>query len=158
MLHNYTNGKNFEITDKHLEMINKIFPEYDITKEIILGEIEKVSEEMEKIDYLFPFVDDNDEMWLKEYHKYKNNDTDYKSDILTGEARYKTYDLLKYKLRSIEMYMPWINNVYMIVASPSQIPEWLDTSKVKIVYHKDFIPEEFLPTFNSNVIELLRYR
>jgi hypothetical protein len=122
--------------------------------DIDLGKIEKVSEEKEKIDYLFPFVDDNDEMWLKEYHKYKNDDTDYKTNSLNGEARYKTYDLLKYKLRSIEMYMPWINNVYMIVASPSQIPEWLDTSKVKIVYHKDFIPEEFLPTFNSGTIEM----
>ena len=79
---------------------------------------------------------------------------DYKNDTVCGAARYKTYDLLKYKLRSIEKNMPWVRNIYMIVASPSQIPEWLDTSKVKIVYHKDIIPEEFLPTFNSSTIEM----
>ncbi|WP_407192009.1 hypothetical protein [Citrobacter freundii] len=32
-----------------------------------------------------------------------------------------------------------------------QIPSWIDTKnkKLNIVFHKDFIPEEYLPTFNS---------
>lgn len=36
------------------------------------------------------------------------------------------------------------------------LPEWLDTShpKLNIINHKDYIPEKYLPTFNSNVIEL----
>ena len=40
------------------------------------------------------------------------------------------------------------------------LPEWLDTTnpKLHIVNHKDYIPEEFLPTFNANTIELNLHR
>jgi hypothetical protein len=54
----------------------------------------------------------------------------------------------------MEKNIPWINNIYMVVASPSQVPDWLDTDKVKIIYHKDIIPEKFLPVFNTFAIKL----
>ena len=104
------------------------------------------------IDYVFPYVDDSDDIWYSEYEKYYSGC--YEGDKANGMARYKTYDLLKYKFRCIEKNMPWVRNIYMIVACPSQVPQWLDTSKVKIVYHKDIIPEELLPTFNSTTIEM----
>jgi len=44
------------------------------------------------------------------------------------------------------------------VALPSQVPYWLDTSKVKVVLHKDFIDSSFLPTFNSQSIELYLFK
>ena len=35
------------------------------------------------------------------------------------------------------------------------IPQWLNTKhpKLNIVCHEDFIPQKFLPTFNSHTIE-----
>ncbi|MDR2890421.1 MAG: stealth conserved region 3 domain-containing protein, partial [Alistipes sp.] len=41
-----------------------------------------------------------------------------------------------------------------------QKPEWLDETnpKLNLVHHRDYIPAEFLPTFNSNVIELHLHR
>ena len=41
-----------------------------------------------------------------------------------------------------------------------QKPEWLDENnpKIHLVNHKDFIPAEFLPTYNSVVIERYMYR
>ena len=42
---------------------------------------------------------------------------------------------------------------------PSQIPECVKNyKKIKIVYHKDVIPEEYLPTYNSGVIELFLWK
>lgn len=108
------------------------------------------------IDYVFPYVDGTDPLWASMYKKYHNGNlpVDHDDTNLNGENRYINYDLLKYKFRSMEKNMPWIRNIFVIVSSPSQIPDWLDTSKVKIVYHKDFIPSEFLPTFSSLTIEM----
>ena len=52
-------------------------------------------------------------------------------------------------LRGISTYMPYIKNVFLLVSNIEQVPDYVDQSKVKIVLHKDFIPEEFIPTFNS---------
>lgn len=41
-----------------------------------------------------------------------------------------------------------------------QIPEWLNTDnpKLHIVYHKDYIPSEWLPTFSSRCIDMNLHR
>jgi hypothetical protein len=54
--------------------------------------------------------------------------------------------------------MPFIRNVYLVVSHPSQVPQWANTDQLKIVLHKDIIPEEFLPTFNCNPIEMHLHR
>ena len=143
--------KYVNFTNEHLNLIKNTFPYFGITKESIFNEIDLTIKT--DIDYVFPYVDDSDDEWYKEYKKYRG-DVDYEKNTASGSVRYKTYDLLKYKLRSIEQNMPWIRNIYMIVSSPYQIPDWLDTTRVKIVYHKNIIPDEFLPTFNSSTIEM----
>jgi hypothetical protein len=50
--------------------------------------------------------------------------------------------------------MPFINNVFLVVARESQVPKWVNRDNVKVVLHSDIIPAEFLPTFNCNPIEL----
>lgn len=105
-----------------------------------------------KIDYVFLYVDSSDKYWFNEYNKYYTGE--YKNDKLNGLLRQDSFGLLKYKLRSIEQNMPWINSIYMVVMQESQIPDWLDTTKVNIIYHKDIIPNEFLPVFNTFAISL----
>lgn len=103
-----------------------------------------------KIDLVIPFVESADTSWAQEYYK------EFKELPLSkfrGNA-----ELFKYNLRSIAKFIPWINQVYILVMSENQIPDWLDTSAVKIVYHKDFIPEKYLPTFNECTIELFQYK
>lgn len=119
--------------------------------EKLIDILNKDNHQCDSIDYVFPYVDCVDPEWFKTFNSYNGI---MGTDSLNGEVRYDPHNLLKYKFRAISKYMPWIRNIYMIVSSPSQVPEWLDTSKVKIVYHKDFIPEEFLPTFNSTTIEM----
>lgn len=108
---------------------------------------------MNKIDFVITWVDGNDKVWQKEKNKYQaTKDNDNKN------IRYREWDNLKYWFRSVEKYANWVNKIYFITYG--HIPEWLDTTnkKLVIVNHKDFIPEKYLPTFNSCAIELNMYR
>lgn len=104
------------------------------------------------VDYVFPYVDSSDINWQTLYNKTKYGD----NPDAVGSFRFSgdEHNLLKYVFRGIEKYMPWIGIIHFVIWDHSQVPTWLDTSKVHIVTHKDFIPQEFLPTFNSSTIEL----
>jgi len=71
------------------------------------------------------------------------------------DNRYRDYGSLKYSLRSIVKYAPWIKNIWII--TDSQIPDFFDTSidsKVKFIFHESFFHNiSHLPTFNSVSIE-----
>lgn len=103
------------------------------------------------IDFVFPYVNFLDENWIEEYNKY--NSIKYNNDWFSGIARFRDFGLLKYTLRSIDKYLPWINKLHILVMSRSQIPEWINKSTVNFIMHDEFIPKEHLPTFNSNTIE-----
>lgn len=62
-------------------------------------------------------------------------------------------DLLRYGMRSIERYAPWINRVFLLTCRP-QLPEWLRTPhpRLTIVHHDEIMPASILPTFNSFAI------
>lgn len=98
-----------------------------------------------KIDLVLPYVNGLDPEWQKIYKQYRE-DIDF--------TRFDGHDILKYVFRSIEKNIEWIGTIHLLVMQESQIPAWLDRSKVHIVYHKDFIPEEHLPLFNSSSIEM----
>lgn len=105
---------------------------------------------MEKIDIVIPWVDGSDISWIK-----KRNSKSGKENVqLNGEERYRDFGTLKYLFRSIDMYAPWVGNVYLI--TDNQVPSWINlkNKRLKIVDHTDYIDEKYLPTFNSNVIEL----
>lgn len=107
----------------------------------------------EKIDFIVYWVDGSDEQWLQKKNQYAvANGQDSKTN------RYRDWENLKYLFRGIEKFAPWVNHVYFV--SDEQIPEWMrtDNPKLKIVSHKDYIPKRYLPTFNSNPIELNFHR
>lgn len=109
---------------------------------------------MERIDFVVLWVDGSDEKWLKEKEKYSPKRVGYNS----AENRFREWDNLKYWFRGVEKYAPWVNSIYFITCG--HYPEWLnkDHPKLKIVNHDDYIPTKYLPTFNSNVIELNLHR
>lgn len=102
------------------------------------------------MDIVITYVDGNDPVWKQDYEKYTN--------VHVMQKRFRDWGTLKYLLRGVEVNMPFIRNVYLVVSYPTQVPEWADTTNLKIVLHKDIIPEEFLPTFNSNPIEMHLHR
>lgn len=72
---------------------------------------------------------------------------------VAGNKRFCSNDELKYSLRSLEKYVPWINHVYIV--TDRQVPKWLNTDyeKVTVVDHSEIMPQEVIPCFNSVVIE-----
>ena len=74
------------------------------------------------------------------------------SDV--GAHRFADNEELKYSLRSLYKFAPWIRNIYIL--TNGQIPKWLniDNKRIKIVTHSDiFQNKSHLPTFSSPAIE-----
>ncbi len=68
--------------------------------------------------------------------------------------RFQDNDELKYSLRSLEKYAPWIRNVYIV--TNGQVPHWLNLTnpRIRIVTHEQiFLNKSHLPTFSSPAIE-----
>ena len=101
-----------------------------------------------KIDFVVLWVDSGDPKWQKMY-------SDFTGKPISGENnRYRDWGMLKYWFRAVEKYAPWVNNVYFVTCG--QKPGFLNVNhpKLKMISHSDYISGEYLPTFNSNVIEL----
>jgi hypothetical protein len=98
------------------------------------------------MDVVITYVDGNDPHWRTDYAKY--------SDAPVQEKRFRDWGTLKYLLRGIEKHMHFVQNVFLVVSHESQVPQWVDKNVVRVVLHKDFIPQELLPTFNCNPIEM----
>lgn len=105
-----------------------------------------------KIDLVYLWCDGSDENWLKEKQYYQAQSGQLNINA-TDDSRFVQHDELKFSLRSVELYMPWINHIFIV--TNGQIPQWLDTNnpKISIVTHKEIMPADALPTFNSNAIE-----
>ena len=102
------------------------------------------------MDAVITYVDGLDPLWQEDYRRTVGD------SIL--KKRFRDWGTLKYLLRGIHTYMPFVRNIYLVVARESQIPEWVDRSRLNIVLHSDIIPKEYLPTFNSTTIELFLHR
>jgi hypothetical protein len=114
------------------------------------------------VDIVILWVDGSDAKWCKKREKYVE---DYKqkeigkrhegSSGAFSEARFYDFGTLKYLLRSIELYAPWVNKVFLI--TDNQKPEWLNENCKRVVLksHADFFKNtKDLPTFNSNAIQI----
>ena len=123
----------------------------------------------ERIDIVICYVDGRDPQWQHAYDqtiaRYKipsGSDGDFSVRFVTQTSDVGNEDLLRYVFRSIEKYMPFVREegglVHLVVASESQVPAWINREKVDIVRHRDIIPECFLPTFNSGVIEMFLHK
>ena len=102
------------------------------------------------MDIVITYVDGNDPVWKRDYEQYTN--------VPVMQKRFRDWGTLKYLLRGIGVNMPFIRNVYLVVSHPSQVPDWADEANLRIVLHKDIIPAEYLPTFNSTTIEMFLHR
>lgn len=102
-----------------------------------------------KIDFIILWVDGSDEIWLKEKKKYKPD-----LEVSDSIIRFRDWDNLKYWFRGVEKFAPWVNKIYFVTYG--HLPKFLNTEheKLVIVNHKEIINEKYLPTYNSNVIDL----
>jgi len=108
------------------------------------------------IDLVYLWVDGSDPNWLAKRNAFIGNVEENTSAICKG--RFANNDELKYSLRSVEKYAPWIRKIFIV--TDNQTPDWLDTKnpKIKVVDHKDIIPQKCLPCFNPMLIEHFIYK
>lgn len=102
------------------------------------------------MDIVIAYVDGQDPVWQKDYETYMN------APVLA--KRFRDWGTLPYLFRGIQYNMTFIENVFLVVSRESQVPEWVDRENVKVVLHEDYIPQEYLPTFNSTTISLFLHR
>ena len=105
------------------------------------------------MDIVISFVDCKDKVWMKSYLR-----TIHKRNGIFPYHQFYNHNTIKYVLRGIDEFIPYVNNVFIVVSNIEQVPDYIDQSKVKIVLHKDFIPEKYLPLFNSTAIELFLHK
>lgn len=104
-------------------------------------------------DIIITWVDGNDPRWQAEKNCYApSSHTDNRTE------RYRDWENLKYWFRGIEQNAPWVQKIHFVTWG--HLPEWLNTNnpKLHIVKHTDFIPQKYLPTYNSHTIELNLHR
>lgn len=103
------------------------------------------------VDIVFSWVDGNDPAYIAARRQQMK-------DVVLGEgdaheARFRQINELKYALRSVYMYAPWIRRIYIATDSPA--PEWLaEHPDVRIVRSEEFFKDpSVLPTHNSQAVE-----
>jgi len=99
------------------------------------------------IDAVYTWVNSNDPTWAQLWSQNFPGQ-EYELD------RYSNNDQLKHSLRSLEMYAPWINKIFIV--SNCAPPDWLVTHHPRIqwIEHQEIFPDSAqLPTFNSHAIE-----
>ncbi|MEU6882277.1 stealth family protein [Streptomyces sp. NPDC046712] len=108
------------------------------------------------IDVVYTWVDDSDPVWRAGRDAARRGTGPGRAlhEQAANDARYTSRDELRYSLRSIHQYAPWVRHIYLVTAG--QVPSWLDTGcpGITVVDHRDiFSDHAALPTFNSHAIE-----
>ncbi len=111
-----------------------------------------------KIDLVYLWVDGSDEGWLAKKNATLEKVGMNLSASSVRSSRWANHNELLYSLRSVEKFAPWINHIFIV--TDNHKPNWLNTDnpKVSVVDHKEIVPTEKLPLFNSNAIEMFLWR
>jgi glycosyltransferase involved in cell wall biosynthesis len=105
------------------------------------------------VDAVLTWVDDSDPAWqAARDQRMGRAPADHLVAGASGDARFRNRDELRYALRSLHLNAPWIRTIHLVTAG--QRPSWLlDHPKVRLVDHREILPPDALPTFNSHAIE-----
>ncbi|CAA9389976.1 MAG: hypothetical protein AVDCRST_MAG60-1437 [uncultured Nocardioides sp.] len=106
------------------------------------------------IDLVYTWVDGDDPEWNAARAARDGADTRPEA---AGPARFRSRDELRYSLRSVHLFAPWVRHIHLVTAG--QRPSWLaDHPCITLVDHRDILPADALPTFNSQAIETALHR
>jgi len=111
------------------------------------------------IDVVYTWVDGNDPRWNEKRNRRAAEMGRDLHRVSNSQTRYINRDELRYSLRSLYYYAPWIRKIYLV--TDDQVPDWLnaDNDLLQVIDHKDLFPEHAsLPTFNSHAIESVLHR
>lgn len=112
-----------------------------------------VDEVLFPVDVVYTWVDGEDPVMTAKRQAYRGDGVADIAARETGPSRYTSHDELRFSLRALDMYAPFVRHVYLV--TDGQVPEWLDTESdwVTVVDHREILPADALPVFNSHAIE-----
>jgi len=129
------------------------------------------------IDVVYTWVNGSDPIWKakKKYWskllKYRSNNASISynlsfaknsseiEDDTMSQNRYRDSNELKFSLRSLEKYAPWVRKVFIV--TDNQIPNWInmENKRLTFVSHSQIFPNaSHLPVFSSPAIETHLHR
>lgn len=114
---------------------------------------------IEPFDVVYTWVNGSDPVHLETVREYKRvfmDEHNIPHNLSEGGGihRFRDNEELRYSLRSLYQYAPWIPKVYIV--TNGQVPYWLNTQyhRVQIITHDQiFEDKSHLPTFSSPAIE-----
>lgn len=142
---NYTNEQKVLLVDE------AIIVDYELQLSTLE---EKLGENGLPIDVVFTWVDNTDKAW---YERYQLASQELQQSIglyANDKARFESHNELYYAVQSVLRYLSWVNHIFIV--TDKQVPDWLvelNSYKITIIDHSQIIDEQYLPTFNSQVIE-----
>ena len=109
------------------------------------------------IDYVVPMVFPDDPQWQRDLRRASRG-----SWYDASSVRYRSWGTEQLLVQCIRTFLPWVRTIYIILARESQVQPWMVAAtksqhtepRLRLVFHRDFIPTEFLPTFNSRAMEM----
>ncbi len=113
------------------------------------------------IDVVYTWVDGADPAWraAKAQALAENGWLEEASRLAHNDSRFASRDELRYSLRSLHCFAPWVNHIWLVTMD--QVPDWLDTEHpgLTVVSHREIFGDTGrLPTFNSQAIESRLHR
>jgi hypothetical protein len=113
------------------------------------------------VDIVYLWVDGSDPVWRAKRHaaalRLGAEETQSMAPYGNVEGRFRDNDELRYSLRALERFFPGHGHVYIV--TDGQTPRWLRaSSRLTVINHRDLLPAERLPTFDSGNIESYIHR
>ena len=106
-----------------------------------------------EVDAVYLWVNDADPAWQAARQEALGRSAAASS--ATSDSRFREFGELEASVRLLAKNAPFIRRVHIVTAG--QTPKWREPIdslpfELRIVDHKDFMPAEYLPTFNSHAL------
>ena len=102
---------------------------------------------MIEIDYIVPMVFPDDHEWQRDLRRASRGSYSDPDGV-----RYRSWGTEQLLIQCIRKFIPWVRDIIILLARESQVQPWM--KNVRIVFHRDFMPSDALPTFNSRAMEM----
>ena len=113
------------------------------------------------VDIVYLWVDGSDTTWRSKRRAAQQQLNAFERQQIAAhgdvEGRFRDNDELRYSLRALDRFFPEHGHVYIV--TDGQVPAWIRAHpQLSIVDHRDLIPAQALPTFDSCHIESYIHR